>query len=181
MADLVHVKGLSGLNAFLQQLPVKMETNVMRSALREGAKPIAEEARRRVHSISGRLAKSIRISTRSRRGTVTAKVIAGGRDSRKQVIRNASGRVKVAYDTAFYAQWVEFGTKAHRIVAKGKGALILGGRYVKSIKHPGSQPKPFLRPALDSKARQAVVAAAQYIKQRLASKNGLDTSGVEIE
>jgi len=49
------------------------------------------------------------------------------------------------------------------------------------VQHPGSRPKPFMRPALDGRAQDAVVAAAQYMKRRLATKNGLDTSSVEIE
>ena len=38
-----------------------------------------------------------------------------------------------------------------------------------------------MRPALDSQATRAVVAAGEYIKRRLATKHGLDTSGVMIE
>jgi hypothetical protein len=49
------------------------------------------------------------------------------------------------------------------------------------VQHPGFQPKPFLRPALDAKAAEATVAAGNYIKYRLATKNGLDTSDVSVE
>jgi hypothetical protein len=38
-----------------------------------------------------------------------------------------------------------------------------------------------MRPALDAQASAAVVAAAEYMKDRLATKHGLDTSDVVIE
>ncbi len=174
----VKVKGLAELHRFLQQLPAKMEKNVLQGALRAGAKVIADEAKLRVPKKTGRLRDSIRISARSQRGTVTATIRAGGRDSRKRVVKSATGRTKVQYDQAFYATWVEFGTKAHRIKARGKG-MYFGGSWYKSVKHPGARPQPFMRPALDGKARDATVAAGRYIADRLKTKHGLDT-GVSI-
>ncbi|MBK7493597.1 MAG: hypothetical protein IPI17_17935 [Nitrosomonas sp.] len=49
------------------------------------------------------------------------------------------------------------------------------------ISHPGVSPRPFMRPALDANAEAAIVGAGEYIKKRLAKKNGLDTAGIEIE
>jgi len=47
--------------------------------------------------------------------------------------------------------------------------------------HPGVMPKPFMRPALDAQSGAAVLAVGEYIKKRLATKNGLDTSEINIE
>jgi HK97 gp10 family phage protein len=195
MAD-VRVKGLADLNKFLQQLPAKMEQNVLRGALRAGANVIKDEAKRlvpvsapnsrnkkRYGFRAGTLRDSIRVSARVKNGRVTASVYAGG--------QTKSGA------EVYYASWVEFGTAAHAIVAKradGKniarrinrmtkrsGSLQIGGRFVGvSVMHPGSRPRPYLRPALDGKAQAAVLAAAEYIKKRLALKHGLNTSNVEI-
>jgi len=195
MSD-VRVKGLSDLNKFLQQLPAKMEQNVLRGALRAGANVIKDEAKRlapvsapnsrnkkRYGFRAGTLRDSIRVSARVKNGRVTASVYAGG--------QTKSGA------EVYYASWVEFGTAAHAIVAKGaKGkniarrlnrqakklaALNIGGRFVgASVMHPGARPRPFMRPALDGKAQAAVLAAAEYIKKRLALKHGLNTSNVEI-
>lgn len=192
----IRVKGLADLNKFLQQLPAKMEQNVMRGALRAGANVIKDEAkrlvpvsepnsqnRRRYGFYAGTLRDSIRVSARVKDGRVTASVYAGG--------KTKSGA------TVFYANWVEFGTAGHAIMAKqtnGKnaarrlnrsakrgGSLRIGGQFVGSVvMHPGSRARPFMRPALDGKAQAAVLAAADYIKKRLALKHGIDASSVEI-
>ena len=192
----IRVKGLADLNKFLQQLPAKMEQNVMRGALRAGANVIKDEAkrlvpvsepnsqnRRRYGFYAGTLRDSIRVSARVKNGRVTASVYAGG--------KTKSGA------HVFYANWVEFGTAGHAIMAKqanGKnaarrlnrsakrgGSLRIGGQFVGSVvMHPGSRARPFMRPALDGKAQAAVLAAADYIKKRLALKHGIDASSVEI-
>lgn len=163
----IKVKGLAELQTFLDQLPAKMEANVLRGALRAGAKPILEAAkssapvgepsetnRIRYKLYAGALRDSIRISGRidKRNGKVTASVKAGG-------------KTKSGADV-FYANMVEFGTKPHVI---GDGT------------HPGVQAKPFMRPALDAQSGAAIVAVGEYIKKRLATKNGLDTADIEIE
>lgn len=162
----IKVKGLAELQTFLDQLPVKMEANVLRGALRAGAKPILEAAkaaapvgepsetnRNRYKLYAGALRDSVRISGRidKRNGKVTASVKAGG-------------KTKSGADV-FYSHMVEFGTKPHVI---GDGT------------HPGVQAKPFMRPALDAQSGAAVVAVGEYIKKRLATKNGLDTADIEI-
>ena len=164
----IKVKGLAELQAFLDQLPAKMEANVMRAALRAGAKPILAAAKAGVpigepsrkgaelyKNYPGALRDSIRLSARidRRGGQVTASIKAGGKVG------------KTGADV-FYAHMVEFGTKPHVI---GDGT------------HPGVQAKPFMRPALDAQSQAAVVAAGEYIKKRLSSKHGLDTADIEIE
>jgi len=162
----INVKGLSELQAFLDTLPAKLQNNVLRGALRAGIKPIKEVAvancpsgepsetnKRKYNLYSGALRDSIRVSGRidKRNGNVVARLVAGG-------------KTKTGADV-FYAKMVEFGTKPHII---GDGV------------HPGVMPKPFMRPALDTEANAAVLAVGEYIKKRLATKNGLDTSDIEI-
>jgi HK97 gp10 family phage protein len=177
----VRVKGLSELNRFLQQLPAKLEQNVMRGALRRGARVIMLEAKRlapvgptsmenmRLYGgYSGALRDSIRItSTRLHEGRVIATVAAGGETKRGADV--------------YYAHFVEFGTAAHTIKAPKGGALEFAGGWYTSVQHPGTPAKPFMRPALDGAAQSAVVATAEYMKRRLAAKHGLDTADVEIE
>ena len=187
MAD-VHVKGLADLQKFLDQLPAKLEANVMRGGLRAGAKVIQFAAKQNVHSVSGALARGIKISTGNRAGVVMA-------------------RIKATGEEAYIANFVEFGTAAHwisvresarpgRMTRRGrwktfsistlnrmakKGSLQIGGNFIgASVLHPGARAKPFMRPALDAHARNAIVAIAEYIKKRLETKHGLDTSDVSI-
>lgn len=156
MAD-VHVKGLEDLQKFLDELPAKVEKNIIRSALRAGAKLIQQQAVANVPVKSGELRNSLKISTRARVGRVTASV-----------------KTKL-----FYARFVEFGTHAHNIAAK-TGWLSFGGIFAKSVQHPGARPHPFLRPALDATASAAVVAVGEQVKKRL-TKEGLDAADVMVE
>lgn len=159
----VSVKGLAELQAFLNQLPAKLEANVLRSALRAGARQVQQEARRLVPIKSGRLRAGIKISTSSRRGKVTAKVKTTGKH-------------------AYLAPWLEYGTRPHVIKpGKRRRALAINGRVVTAIDHPGAQPKPFMRPALDTQARAAVLAVGNAIKKRLSVKHGLDTSAIDLQ
>lgn len=184
MSD-IRVKGLASLNEFLQALPVKVERNVLRAALRTGAKVIEADARSRIRSRSGALAADLKSGSR----TKGARVIG--------YVRNR----------LFYAPMVERGTRKHfisvdmdarpsRITRRGRrafgigtinrmlarGSLVIGGNLVGGqVVHPGSRPYPYLRPALDSRGQDAVVAAAVYMRGRLASKHGLDTAALEFE
>jgi HK97 gp10 family phage protein len=161
----IKVKGLAELAKFFEDMPQKMVRNIVSGALRAGAKPIRDDARSRIHSVSGKLAKGIKIKTKTQGTKVTARVVVTG-------------------DHAFIGHMLEFtGAAPHLITAyRGElGALKIGSQFVFKVQHPGFQPKPFLRPALDTKAAEATVAAGNYIKYRLATKNGLDTSDVSVE
>ena len=158
----VHVKGLAQLQTFLDQLPAKLERNVMRGALRAGMNEVKPVAQQMVHSVSGQLAAGLKIGTRARGGVVTASLKATGKHRS-------------------IAHLVEYGTKAHTITTKGMKALSFNGLLFQSVRHPGAEKRPFMRPALDQQAQAAVGAAAEYMKDRLATKHGLDTSAVLLE
>ena len=143
MADF-EVQGLKELNDALQQLPVKLERNILRGAIRAGAQPIVDAARRLAPVLSdadprrvfGALAKSIHArSVQMKNGMLTGGVVAGG------AATVGRGKDKVEAD-AFYARFVEYGT------AK-------------------MAPRPFLRPAIDSKTEAAIDATADYIRTRV--------------
>lgn len=162
MATEVHVKGLAELQTYLDQLAPKIERNILRGALRAGMKVVQPVARANIHSVSGILAAGLKIGSRARGGRVLATLVSRGKHGP-------------------LAHLLEYGVKAHTITAKGKKALSFNGLLFQSVNHPGFAKKPFLRPALDQEATNAVVAAGEYIKQRLNSKYGLDTAHIMIE
>lgn len=180
MASTVQVKGLAELERFLDQLAPKLQNNVARGGLRAGAAVIAEEAKancpegpastrgmERYGDYPGALRDSIRTGSRMQSGRPVGYVKAGG---------------KVKGASAFYAHIVEYGAAAHGIGRKygGLKAVAFGGMVRNSVWHPGMQPKPFLRPAFDAKAQEAVIAVGNYIKARLES-NSLDVADIDIE
>lgn len=154
MSELLHVGGLAALERAMGELPLKLERNVVRGALRAGSKVFLQEARRRVPVKTGALRKSIRISVRRIKGQLVATTKAGNQQ-------------------AFYAHMVEFGTGAHVIKASKAKALDVGGHPVRSVRHPGAHAQPFMRPAFDLGARGAVDAYAAYIRKRL-TKAGIE-------
>lgn len=161
MEDTEHVKGLSDLQKFLDTLAPKVEANVARGALRAGMSVVKPIAQSNIHSVSGELAKGLKIGTRRRGHTVIANLKATG--PHRSV-----------------AQLVEFGTRAHNIAAKAAGWLSFMNVFRKEVAHPGARSRPFLRPALDSQASAAVIAVAAYIRNRLSTKEGLDASDTLI-
>ena len=160
----------------------------MRGALRSGANVLKDEAKANVPVASGALRDGLKVSTRSKGGTVKA-------------ILRATGI------HGYIAMWVEFGTRPHLIkvqesekpinvrLSDKRGVLVrasmttinrnvlkIGNTFVgPTVSHPGSNPRPFMRPALDARAQDAVIASAEYMKKRLSDKYGLDTSDVIIE
>lgn len=189
----IKTKGLAELQKILNQLPAKIEANIMRGALRAGLAIVRDAAKANINSVSGALASTIRVSTRLDRknGKVTASLKAGAPKTRK----------------IYWAHFVEYGTRAHHISVPYAAKMInsrrsqkLGGEVREHIKtfntrqrslkigrqyvgpgvfHPGAKPKPFMRPAMDDNAGAAVTAAAGYIKKRLATKHGIDTPDID--
>lgn len=156
-----QIKGLAELQKALDSLPAKIEANIMRAAMRAGAKVIAKEAATNINNVSGTLAKSVRFGSRqdSRVGQVTGYVRAGG-------------KAKKGRGSAFYAHMVEFGTAAHIIKAKAPNKMLAIG-YAQ-VQHPGAKKHPFLRPAMDTQATAALEAMREHVRKTLAKKYGLD-------
>lgn len=172
----VHVHGLAELQKAMDEFPAKIEQNIMRGALRAGANVIAEEARRLVPVQSGQLRESIRVSVRPLPGgRIVATVKAGDRFKVYKggvALKGAPYRTKRSsggydYHAPFYAHFVEFGTARHWIKPKNRKSLFIAGLLREIVDHPGARPRPFMRPALDAKARAAVEAMAEYIRKRL--------------
>jgi HK97 gp10 family phage protein len=156
-----NITGLKELQAFLDQLPAKVESNIMRSAMRQGALVMLEEAKRNVPVKTGKLRDGLVVTTRLRRGVVTSKVQAKGKH-------------------ASLAHLVEYGTAAHFIKPKRAKSLFLAGLFANGVDHPGAVAKPFMRPALATQWEASVVAVGEQIKKRL-TKEGLDVADIEVD
>lgn len=151
----VNITGGRELAMALKQLTPQLERNVMRAAMRAGAKVINDKARELAPADSGNLKKTLKVGTTSKRGVITATAATKGKGS-------------------YIARFVEFGTAAHLIKGRNGGLLKFTARDGKtvetqSVNHTGAKAKPFLRPALDSQANKAVVAVGEKIRERLAN------------
>lgn len=152
----VEVKGLTELEFnFVELLKLDAEEGgrAVRSALRAGAKVIADDAKLRVPVDSGELRDALHVSTT--------------KDSSGAIIAGIKFRKVRGGDFPFHWRFVEYGTgpRFRRRRAKGKVVKKLGGAT-------GVMPaRPFLRPAFEAKKKAAVKkvqeALAATIKRRM--------------
>lgn len=167
---------LSDVLPKLKSLPRRIGTNVVRRGLLAGARVVGEEARIRAPQPKPR-------SKRRKKAVATAPIAPGEKGywatgnlrrsigwETRGVFRDASG-VPVEHravvlirkprkgrrNARAYAHMVEYGTRPHRV---GKGM------------HPGASPRPFMRPALDSKASEAIKAVEQTVRRELVVELG---------
>lgn len=171
-----EVTGLSDLYAALQELPVRIERNVTRGALRAGVAVFRDEARANVPKDSGFLRKSIKSESDVRYGKAYGYV---------RIDRNKGG--------AFYAHMLEFGTasyyagsgrskrqpyripkatigrkKTANTVSKRLKFNTPGGFVIRNaVIHPGIKPTFFMRKAFDRKQKEAMDAFKAYVENRL--------------
>lgn len=147
----MKVQNLERLKARIAALPEETRKE-MQAALLKGGEEIADAARRFVPKRGGALLKSIGVTLGNyspENANVRGVSVGGGHDLAVTV---HAGDAK-----AFYAAWVEFGTKPHN-VAKGGGtkkgqrqARAGGGRP-----HPGAAPNPFFFPAYRLNKKRAL-------------------------
>ncbi|USA39624.1 HK97 gp10 family phage protein [Pelagerythrobacter marinus] len=178
MSKAFPVEGLKQLDAYLSALPKNMQTGAYRAGLTAAARVIRDEARLRAPRKSGKMAKAIRSGSprRNEDGSFSISVALRGNDH------------------AFLGLFFEYGVAPHYITAGGApmsarkltqaarregssdvatGALKIGGNYVTgAVLHPGIRPHPFLRPALDIKADEAVKAFAERTRAYIEGKTG---------
>ena len=157
MADERNITGGRELDAMLQSLPVKIERNILRSALRQGANQFKAEVKANIPVDAGDLRRSVRVSTGSKSGVVFAYVKIGSR-------------------LAFYSRFVEFGTAPHGVK---KGARRKSGTLQTGTLNPGITPRPYARPAFDAKAGQALAAIMAQIRKRLTAE-GINSPAPEV-
>lgn len=152
MSGNVQVTGLAELEQRLLLMKNKAAGRALVNATNAGARVIRDEMKRLVPVRTRRLQRAIR--TFQRRTGVKTGAVAG---------------VGVRGKMAGIARMVEYGTKPHDIIvgagrlgrnaAKRDAAVALAignGKFVRKVRHPGSRPKPFLRPGVDLSWRKAV-------------------------
>lgn len=167
----LDVKGLDEVLAVLSAFPAKLQRQAVKQGLTAAAAVIRDEARARAPKKTGKMAKAIKSGTpRSNPdGSWSISVRLDGRGN----------------DHAFLGLFHEYGVKPHYIMAGDAGtsprqltraagregssnvadqALKIGGKFVTgAVLHPGHGARPFMRPALDMKAEDAVKAMAAKI------------------
>lgn len=185
----ISMKGGKELAAFLQAFPERIQKGAVRASLTAAAKPIRDQARALAPRKSGVLAKSIKTGSprANEDGTVTISVRTDPKSN----------------NHAFLGLFFEYGTAPHlispgdsgkstRLLARqmnrdgassdvGTGKMRVGNNWITgAVMHPGIAAKPFMRPALDMKATEAINAFGARMREYLKDKTGF-TAPVTLE
>lgn len=174
-----ELKGGAELDRFLAELPVNLVRKVMRGAALAGAGVIRDEARVRVRRKSGKTAKAIKTSARvAPDGQIVAKVKLRGAHSFVGYLLESGvlPHLIAVSDSLRPERMTRHGARKTSIRTMNqmmkRGSLVIGGQFIgQSVLHPGFAATPFLRPALDAKADEAINVMGVYIRQRLTLGN----------
>lgn len=154
----MKVQNLHRLKQRIAALPEETRKEIQ-SALLKSGNEIADAARRFVPKRSGALRDSIGVTLGDHAPeNANVRGVSAGGGGHDLAVTIHAGNAK-----AFYAAWVEFGTKPHS-VARGGGTK--GGqkkaRAGGGIPHPGAAPSPFFFPAyrLNKKRAKSRIARA---------------------
>lgn len=126
-----------------------MRTKIVRQAVNAGATPILQAARRLIPKRTRISEKALGKRGRTRNGEYTVKI--GARSGYQTIV---NGRL---HDPRHTLHLVELPVKPH---------VIMSRRGI-ARQHPGTQPHPFLAPALESNVSQAKSIMGQKIMQGL--------------
>ncbi len=177
------LKGGPALSAFLEQLPAKLVKKVARGGMRKGAAVFRDSAKEKVRRKSGKTAKAIKTSDNVKDGVITAKVTLKGEHSfLGLMIENgvAPHFISVGTDAGATAKERRAATKLTNQRIK-RGSLVINGKFVgDEVHHPGVPAHPFMRPAFDENAEEAINAVGSYIRDRL-TIGDLDPPLVEVD
>jgi HK97 gp10 family phage protein len=141
------IDGLKELDDLLKDLPDRVARRQLVGALRAGAGSLQKEVianapdSPKIHKF-GDLRENIKV--RFIRATQ----------------RNAVA-VAVTTGRAFYAHWVEFGREAVRVVKK---KVLSDGKQFFGTEVAAQPPRPFMRPAFDTKGRQIIDTIVKRLK-----------------
>lgn len=178
MTSAFPVKGLADLDRYLSALPKNMQKAAYRQALTAAARPVRDEARMRAGKRSGKMARAIKTGSPRQNQDGTFSVF-----------------VRLDGPHSFLGLFQEYGVAPHFVSAGDSGrsarlltrsareggvtgdvqshALKIGDNFVSgAVFHPGHAAHPFMRPALDAKADDAVQAFAAKIRAYLEGKTG---------
>jgi len=181
------IEGLPELNAKLDEISSLVSGPIAREALQAGGKLIKDAAVEKVHRRTGALAEDIVIVTRMREQGIEKYVLIGPawnpeayrRVARGRGARNGEAHADQSTNAGVYGLFLETGHRApgqglaHNLqFRRDERAAKKQGRKVNShdYGHLTTPPYPWLGPAIDEQADNALQAAADVIEQRFSEQ-----------
>lgn len=183
------VKGLNEVLATLGQLGKRIETQAIRSGLTAAAGVVRDEARLRAPRVTGLTAASIRSGSARKRqdGSYSITVSAKGNGHAfiayfieygvgpHLISARGQGGVTVGGQLMPARRATKMAFRDGLTSDVASRSLRIGDQFVGPVvHHPGFGPRPFLRPALESKAQEAVQAFRARIVAVVEKKTGFN-------
>lgn len=187
----IALKGGPQLAEFLAAFPQRLQTGAVRAGLVAAAKPIRDQARVLAPKKTGAMARSIKTGSprKNENGTFSISIRLKGQNSYLGLfheygvaahIVNVSDADRPTYTT-------RSGVVRQRSIRfidqqVKRGSLKIGQNFVGPVvMHPGHGARPFMRPALDAKAQEAIVAFGARIREYLSGKTGFTGPTLELD
>lgn len=144
MSISVTVKGQRELDAKFKKLDGATQDKIMRDALKDGAKLVRNDARKRIRSKTGKLKRSIKVFIPS---------------------KTKNGMSVDIGTTLFYARMIELG---HNVSVVRRYRIEGRRRIAREVTVIGHSPgRPFLTPAIDSRKDEILGAIIFKVKQHI--------------
>lgn len=160
----IKLYGFDELDKAFERVKDESKGDVLRKALREGARVVLDAAKRKVPKDTGELSRNIRMKF-VKKGLYSAQYNIFVARSRK---RKVNGTLQVV-GGGYYGHMIEYGTglygpkgreywiprksgKVVKFIDKRTGKEVVVERF----KHPGMRPRPFMRPAFDENKRRTI-------------------------
>lgn len=167
----VKIEGIDKLAAAIKKALVNHTPAEVRKAMRKSAMVIVNEAKQRApvatkpHKFTTKAGDTIEVQPGNLRKSIQI-LPRWSQDPSGTWIGPKIQRRKVSKSgvNGWYAHFVEYGTAAHNLGYKGK--YVTG----KGAQHPGTKPRPFMRPAIDTKGQEALNMAMADIEKLIMSK-----------
>ncbi len=154
------ILNLARLERKLKRLPAATEAAI-RAAMEKAADEIVALAQRLVAVDDGTLRDSIGWTWGAPpRGSLTL-----GKVARSAIGKGLTITVYAGNSEAFYARWVEFGTRPHAIEAVHAEVLGADGRFGVRVDHPGGMARPFFFPAYRANRKSAKARVRRATRQ----------------
>lgn len=160
----MQIQGGPELQRALEKIDNEIAKKIMRKAAQKATTPWIRSARNKVKPISGTAARALGRRYKFYRNTATHYVIVGMRKGYAVPKTGGDKGGKPGHDPRHTAHLIERGTKPHTIPAP-VGGLKIGPVIIKgAVRHPGTEPHPFMRPAFEENKRGAVTIVTQEIR-----------------
>lgn len=150
----MKIEGLKELDKELEKLSRSAGRTVLRNTLKKAAQPIADAAQANAPEDEGRLKASITTSRKLNKSQAKAQrawsAKNGGKDASEIYIGSTDPK----------AHLIEFGTAPRKN----------GGKFA-GTDHPGTSPKPFMRPAFEAKQGETIDIIKTELQQQIIKAN----------